>query len=131
MAGIKLIIAGTKTITNELLTYQAINEWKLNNQDKSIGSIISGNIKGPETHASKYANANKIPYIEFTPDWDIHKNAVLIRNINMAKDGDELIAIYDGKSKNASHIIDTMLTLNKPIWIYDVSNLPIRLRRLI
>jgi hypothetical protein len=128
----KLIIAGTKKITNELVTYQAINEWKLNNQDKSIGVIISGRIRGPETHAIQYANNNNISYIEFTPDWDSHgKNAVLIRNAHMAKDGDELIAIYDGKSKTANHMIDTMLTLNKPVWVYDTSHLPQQLRRII
>jgi hypothetical protein len=93
---------------------------------------MSGKIKGPESHAAQYAIKNNIFYVEFTPDWNMQEGkAILSRNINMAKDGDELIAIYDGINKSTNHIIDIMLTLNKPVWVYNISNFPLELRRLV
>jgi hypothetical protein len=130
MTGVKLIIAGTKSIEYDLITVKAINEWCACNPDKSISVIITKGMKGPETHAIEYAHNNKMLHIEFIPDRNMHgKNAVMNCNINMAKDGDELLAIYNGENKSINHLIDTMVRLDKPVWVYDISKQPIQLRR--
>jgi hypothetical protein len=128
---IKLIIAGSREITNNLITFKAINEWRDNNSDKLISLIISGMARGPDSHAIEYANNNHIPYVDFIPDWEQYgKKAGILRNLEMAKSGDELIAIFNGKSKGTSHMIDTMLRLSKPVWLYNIEEQPLQLRRI-
>lgn len=53
----------------------------------------------------------------FKPDWDKHgKAAGPIRNKQMAEYADELLLIWDGKSKGSKNMKEEMLKLNKPVY---------------
>lgn len=55
-----------------------------------------------------YARMRKLTIKRFPPDWDsFGKKAGALRNIEMAKYGETLIAFWDGKSKGTKHMIDT------------------------
>jgi hypothetical protein len=57
----------------------------------------------------------------FPADWDQHgKAAGPIRNREMAEYADELIALWDGKSRGTKNMIDEMLKVGKPVHIYPI-----------
>jgi hypothetical protein len=122
MTGVKMIVAGSRTIQDRSITFWAIDDWRANNPDKYIAEIISGKAKGPDTHAIEYAQENNIPCVTYVPEWDTYgKRAGFLRNIEMSKAGDECIVVYDGSSRGTQHMIRAMEKLDKPVFIYIVS----------
>jgi len=68
--------------------------------------IVCGKAKGADSLGEKYAIENNIPIKYFPPDWlRFNKSAGFIRNEEMAKYSDGLIAFWDGKSKGTKHMI--------------------------
>lgn len=69
--------------------------------------IISGTANGADSLGEKYAKERGYTLKQFPADWDeFGKAAGYIRNDEMAKYGDALIAFWDGKSKGTGHMID-------------------------
>lgn len=69
--------------------------------------IVSGKARGADSLGEAYAKDNNIKIAEFPADWDKHgKAAGYIRNEEMAKYADALIAFWDGKSRGTKHMID-------------------------
>lgn len=60
--------------------------------------VIQGEAKGADEWAKKWANANGVSTIDFTPDWDTHgKKAGFIRNSDMLKQGKpNLVVAFSG-----------------------------------
>jgi len=113
----KVIIAGSRTITNYTLIAQAI---KLSNFQ--ISEIVSGTARGVDRLGERYAKEHKIPIKQFPADWDKWgKQAGYIRNQAMARYADALIAIWDGSSKGTKHMVKEMRLSSKPIFlvVYD------------
>lgn len=72
--------------------------------------IVSGTARGADKLGEQYALNNKIPIIRFPADWNTYgKRAGYLRNQEMAKYADVLIAFWDGKSKGTKHMIDLAL----------------------
>lgn len=127
----KVIIAGSRTITDYNLVLKAVKE-----SNFDITEVVSGMAKGVDTLAAKYANDNKIPLKKFYADWkdlshpnaDIRqnsfgkydKNAGLRRNRKMGKYADALIAVSKNNSTGTRHMIRYMLSLNKQVYILDI-----------
>jgi len=67
----------------------------------------------------EWARSKGIPVISYRPHYSIDnpRHAPLLRNIDMARDGDALIAVWDGKSHGTAHMIKCMESLNKPVEI--------------
>ena len=73
---------------------------------KKPTKIISGCANGADKLRIRYAKDNGIEVLEFPADWDKHgKSAGYIRNTEMLKYADALIAFWDGKSKGTKHMI--------------------------
>lgn len=71
-------------------------------------TIISGNASGADTLGVQYAYDRKIKVEHYPANWyGVGKGAGEIRNIEMAKNADALIAFWDGKSRGTKHMIDT------------------------
>lgn len=69
--------------------------------------IISGCARGADTLGIEYAERNNLPVKLIPADWDKYgKSAGYLRNEEMAKEADALIAFWDGKSKGTKHMID-------------------------
>jgi hypothetical protein len=57
----------------------------------------------------------------FPADWDLHgKAAGPIRNREMAEYADELLALWDGKSRGTKNMIEEMIKAGKPVHIYPI-----------
>lgn len=71
--------------------------------------LVSGGAKGADSLAKKYSNENKIKIIEFLPDWDKYgKSAGFMRNKDIVKKSDLLLAFWDGESRGTYHSIKQM-----------------------
>lgn len=73
-------------------------------------SVSCGKAKGADTLGEVWAVQNAISVDYFDADWDeLGKRAGFVRNVDMAKHSEQLIAFWDGKSKGTKHMIDTAL----------------------
>lgn len=84
-----------------------------------ITVVLSGRCpNSPDMDGEDWANANQIPIEPYAADWDKHgKGAGHIRNSEMAKNADMLVAFWDGVSKGTLNMIAA--ALKKPhAWIY-------------
>ena len=92
----KLIIAGSRGLTNRgRIVATAMEMW-----DGDITEIVHGGCRGIDEVGGLWAIHNGIKPIIFNPDWARHgKAAGPIRNNQMAKYADALVAIWDGESK--------------------------------
>ncbi len=112
----KVIIAGSRTINDERILWEAIKEAPFN-----ITEIVCGMAKGVDMLGHIYGYCNDLDVSEFPANWDQHgKSAGYKRNVQMGEYADALIAIWDGQSKGTKHMIDIMTKLNKPVSIYYV-----------
>lgn len=97
----KTIIAGSRSIDNMLVLHDAIVQCKW-----VITGILCGQAKGVDTLGKIWGLANNIPVCYYPADWDKYgKAAGHIRNAEMAKDADALLAIWDGVSKGTANMI--------------------------
>lgn len=102
----KVIIAGGRSFDNyELLKSKCDKLLSLTPPQDLI--IVSGAAKGADKLGEKYAQDNNLNVKQFPADWDqFGRSAGYIRNEEMAKYADALIAFWDGESKGTKHMID-------------------------
>lgn len=103
----KIAVIGSRTFNN----YEIVKEelTKIEN----ISLIVSGGAKGADSLGVKFAKENNIPYKEFLPDWNKHgKSAGFIRNHDIIKNSELVVAFWDGKSKGTKHSIDLARKMN-------------------
>lgn len=111
----KVIIAGGRTFDDYDLLYKSC--------DKALSlqtevEIVSGTAYGADKLGEKYAKEKGYVIKQFPADWDNHgKNAGYIRNVEMAKYSDALIAFWNGNSKGTKHMIDLAKQMNLKIKI--------------
>ena len=114
----KTIIAGSRSIVNYLIVKNAIkkSEW-----ENEITEVVSGHAHGVDRLGERWANFNNIPIKIFTANWAKHgRKAGYIRNIQMGEYADALIAVWNNKSRGTKHMIDTMFTFKKPVFIHRI-----------
>ena len=97
----KTIIAGTRT-------YQptaADAAWLDHNRHR-ITEVVCGNARGPDTFGRQWAYGHRIPVTIFAADWDGKgRMAGYLRNSEMARYADVLVAFWDGQSFGTKHMI--------------------------
>ncbi len=104
----RVIIAGGRDFSDyELLKRKVLFYTNEVNKDNLI-VVISGKAKGADSLGEKLAKEIGWKVLEYPADWDTNgKSAGYIRNIEMAKNADALIAFWDEKSRGTKHMIDT------------------------
>lgn len=102
----RVIIAGSRSITDQDLIYQYINHLLKNIKNDEI-KIVTGLAKGVDTIGLNYGLENNYKTIGFPANWDKHKkSAGYMRNVLMSWYGTHLIAFWDGVSNDTKHMID-------------------------
>lgn len=96
----KVIVAGSRSITDFKKVWQAIEE-----SGFQISELVSGGARGVDRLAEEWARDKEIPTRIFRPDWKLGAVAGPIRNQQMAVYADALIAIWDGKSRGTQDMI--------------------------
>jgi len=81
---------------------------------KKIDGIISGGATGTDKLAEHFAAKYLLPIEIILPDWKLYgKKAAIIRNIEIVKKADFILAFWDGKSKGTAFIIKEAKRKNK------------------
>lgn len=103
----KVIIAGGRDFDDYTLLAQSCDA-ELSAIEKIIDvEIVSGGAKGADSLGEKYAAQHSLSVKVFPADWNKYgKRAGYIRNEQMAKYANCLIAFWDGKSRGTKHMID-------------------------
>jgi len=98
----KVIIAGSRDIEDYERLLRSIKEsgfW--------ISEVVSGTAQGADQLGERYALESQIKLTKFPAKWDTYgKRAGYLRNEQMAKYADCLIALWDGQSRGTKHMID-------------------------
>lgn len=97
----KTIITGSTSIKDYNLVVAALERinWELS-------EIVSGGSQGVDSLAERYAQEHQIPIKTFLADRETYgKAAIPIRNAQMAKYADVLVAIWDGNSPGTSNML--------------------------
>lgn len=98
----RVIVAGSREIVDFSIIESAIIK-----SGFAITEIISGTARGVDKLGELYGEKNNIRVTRFPADWNRYgKSAGYIRNEEMAKNADALIAIWDGKSRGTKNMID-------------------------
>ena len=98
----KTIIAGIRDyIPREIDTNY------LDQEKDQITEVVCGCASGVDEFGRRWAVANNIPVKKFPADWDLYgKSAGPIRNIQMARYADWLIAFWNGTSAGTKNMIN-------------------------
>ena len=97
----RVIIAGSRVIEDYELVKKAIVDSKLD-----ITEVVCGMASGVDSLGERYAKEHDIPVAYYPAEWDVHgRRAGYIRNIEMAKNADALIAIIRNNSPGTMHMI--------------------------
>lgn len=116
----RCIIAGSRTINDYELLVEAFTScsWSA-----KITEIVSGGARGVDSMGEKLAREKHLDLQIMQALWDIHgKSAGHRRNRDMAEYTDIAIVLWDGKSRGAKNMIDTMKKLDKPCIVHIVSH---------
>jgi len=102
---VKIIVAGGRDFSNYPLMKERL-DYLFQNIPKNELVIISGMARGADTLALRYASEMGIPVIKMPADWNKYKkSAGYIRNEDMAKIADGLVAFWDGQSRGTANMI--------------------------
>lgn len=120
----KLIIAGTRRFPTGVVSVDDIDEMIRNavyhastETGRTPTEIVSGDSGIVDCRGNYWAHVNAVPLKKFPADWDkLGKAAGPIRNLEMARYADVLVAVWDGSSRGTRNMIATMKKLGKPVF---------------
>ena len=94
----RLLVAGSRGIVDfELSDYIS----------DGVSLIISGGASGVDAVAERYADDRKISKLILRPEYSRYgRRAPLIRNEKMVELADEILVIWDGKSRGTAYTIE-------------------------
>jgi len=113
----KLIIAGGRDFRPSFGFIDGVMKLLKPYRDGPIKEIVCGLAEGVDQEGDHWAWHNSILVKYFSADWKQYgPSAGPRRNQEMAKYGDILLLIWDGKSKGSASMKREMKKLNKPIY---------------
>ena len=100
----KVIIAGGRDFNDYAKLVQTCTKAML---EFEAFEVVSGGANGADKLGERFAKEWEYPIKRFPADWEKYgKSAGYIRNEEMAKYANALIAFWDGGSKGTKHMID-------------------------
>jgi hypothetical protein len=109
----RVIIAGSGGINDYAKVCDAVRRSGL-----PISRIFSGMAAGVDTLAMRYAAENALPCDRFPAEWGKWgRGAGYRRNVQMARNADALLAVWDGRSPGTKHMIDVAKARGLPVFI--------------
>ena len=120
----KLCIIGSRSIDKAELVFPAIEKFIKDHTTGKV-TIISGGAKGVDQLSKKYAETNKIDFVEFLPYHLLDKVSFsskyfFIRNKQMIDNADKVLVFWDGKSKGTEYGIKYSQKLGIPVMVLKV-----------
>lgn len=107
----KVIIAGGREFSDYALLCKSCDKFLCQKHQTHDIVVISGTARGADTLGERYAHERGYAVEKYPADWNRDgKAAGPIRNAQMAKVADTLIAFWDGQSKGTANMIDQAKT---------------------
>ncbi len=107
----KIAVVGSRNFQDYTLLKNTLKNFDIN-------QIISGGARGADTLAEDYAREKHIPVKIFYPDWQkFGKAAGFIRNKDIVKNSDMVIAFWDGQSRGTRSSIELAKQYGKNVKI--------------
>ena len=101
----RVIIAGSRDFNNYPGLAQTMDRLLANVTDEIV--IVCGMAQGADKLGEQYAKERGYSIRYFPADWDGKGRAAgMIRNEEMAKNADALVAFWDGQSHGTKHMIE-------------------------
>ncbi len=114
----KLAIVGSREFENYDLLCAEVAKIQAT---QKIDLIVSGGAKGADTLAKKFAARNRIPLMEFCPDYDRYgRGAPLQRNTLIVRNSDTVLAFVAATSKGTWDTIRKAQAAGKKVIIVRV-----------
>lgn len=103
----RVIIAGSRSFNNYGLLKEHCLSLLHDKMQRNVVVIVSGHACGADLLGERFAKEFGMTCEHHPANWKAFgKAAGLIRNAEMAKNADALIAFWDGKSRGTSHMIN-------------------------
>ena len=107
----KVGIIGSRGFNNYELVDEVMNE-----HIDEVEVIVSGGAKGADTIGEFWAKQNNKNLLIFKPEWGkFGKRAGFIRNQDIVKNSDLVLAFWDGQSKGTKNSIDLCEKFGIPV----------------
>ena len=118
----KIIIAGSRKFHQYDVVETAVSDYLTQNKiDISDVEIVSGHADGIDDLGERFAKLHNCPIKIFPANWDKYGRAAgPIRNEQMAKYGDILIAFWDFRSKGTASMISLARKHNLQVHIVHI-----------
>lgn len=101
----RVIIAGGRNFNDYDLLIKTMDHLLSNIKDDI--TVVCGKARGADTLGERYAKERGFLVQYFPADWERYgKAAGYLRNTEMAKNADALVAFWDGKSLGTRHMIE-------------------------
>lgn len=102
--GLKTIIAGTRTFTNEVI-FELVT--KNSSLIKNTSTVISGGCRGVDAMAVDFAIKSLMQYRVFPADFEKYgPSGGPKRNLKMSKNADALVVLWDGQSHGTANMLN-------------------------
>jgi len=112
----KVGIVGSREFKNYELFSDVMKQYL-----SDISWVVSGGAPGADSLAEKWAKENKKMLTIYPADWfNLGKRAGYVRNTDIVKNSDMIIAFWDGKSKGTKHTIGLTQKMGKECKIINV-----------
>ncbi len=109
----KIGIVGSRGFDSYELVKQTMNEYV-----ETVDTIVSGGAKGADSLGEKWAKEYGKKTLIYKPEWDKYgKRAGFIRNEDIVKNSDFVLAFWDGKSRGTKSSIDLCEKYKIPVKI--------------
>ena len=122
MPDYRVIIAGSRSFNN----YALLREHCLSVLQEKMKThrviIVSGHARGADSLGERFANELGFPFELHPAKWRLlDKAAGMVRNAEMAKCSDALIAFWDGESRGTRHMINFARKRGLDISVFNTS----------
>lgn len=102
-----VIIAGGRDFNDYKLLKTKCFSLLKNKMDECNVQVVCGCARGADTLGKQFAEEFGLKVLEYPANWDKYgKKAGYLRNEEMAKVGNALIAFWDEKGRGTGHMID-------------------------
>jgi predicted Rossmann fold nucleotide-binding protein DprA/Smf involved in DNA uptake len=103
---VRIIIAGSRSFGGEAALQLVRESLRDAGWAGEASEVVSGGASGVDAAGEEWARRRGLPVSRFTARWDIHGRAAgPMRNRQMARYADALLAVWDGKSRGTLSMI--------------------------
>lgn len=100
----KLAIIGSRNFDDYPRLCATMDRYFGKGQEPKVTEIISGGARGADSLGACWARDNQVKLTEFLPDWEKYgKAAGFIRNEEIIKNSNVVLAFWDSKSKGTGN----------------------------